>query len=64
VTKALSSFESIFDRSNLDGANSEVQNLLVVAQFTLPEKHKFLSEIRKYLNSQNVSLDFLDNITQ
>jgi len=59
VAQAVNSFVEKFSEDNLQQASKELEDLLLVAQFTPIEKNKFISRIRKYLSSKNVSLDCL-----
>ena len=51
-----------FHKSNLSSANKELEDLLLVAQFTVTERNKFLRKIQKVLARDKVTLDFIDNL--
>jgi len=51
-----------FRKADLFSANKELHDLLLVAQFTVTERNKFLRKIQKILATDKVSLDFIDNL--
>ena len=57
----LKDFWDAFDPDNLPAANNELVSLIGAAQFSNPERIKFMSDIRKSLNERNISLDALTN---
>ena len=57
----MASFFKSFDEDNLAAADAELQSLVVAANFSPIEKHKFLVQIKKRLAENNVSLDFLES---
>ena len=51
------SFIKGFDEDDLESSNGELSELLRIADFTYPEKLKFMSKVMKYLKEQRVVLD-------
>ena len=55
------SFLNHFDESNMDSANSQIQDILNFTQIKGKAKENFLTRVRQGLKSKNISLDYLDS---
>jgi len=53
------SFFQQLDKTNLAKANQDIQDILIVAQFSPQEVRKFLSRVKKELHTEGISLDYL-----
>ena len=45
----------------LESYNKELQDLIIVAQFNPFEQAKFISTIKRFLKSKNITLDSLES---
>ena len=53
-----------FNEDDIPSANKELQDIILVAQFSPSEKSRFIQQISRELSSRNISLDFLDGSTE
>ena len=42
-------------------ANQEIQDLIIIAQFSPIEKIQFMSDVRNKLRASHITLDFLES---